>query len=258
MSSTIDKVVDYDVGGYEEFRRRALDGDLSGNQKSGFPDQFRMGRSDIILADIDAKLPAFAEPGARVLDIGIGCSDLSHAIVSRAIAQDQHLCVIDSPEVLRELQDGPTISKIAGPFPQCLASETLGAFDAIIAYSVVQYVFGETNLTHFIDSALLLLEDVSGALLLGDIPNSSMRKRFFDSQSGRLHHAEHYPERPMPEYRFNTLEPRQIDDSIVLGILARSRTAGFQAFVLPQGSQLPMANRREDILITRPGHGRKQ
>ena len=248
----MNKVVDYDVGGYDDFRQRALDEGLSGNQKSGFPNSFRTGRSEVILADIDAKLPAFAEPSARVLDIGIGCSDLSRAIVSRAIQQRQHLCVIDSPEVLSKLQDGPTISKIAGPFPQCLARAALGPFDVILAYSVVQYVFGEANLSHFVDSALLLLGSGSGALLLGDIPNSSMRKRFFDSQSGQRHHAEHYPGLPLPEFRFNTLEPRQIDDSVVLGILARARAAGFQAFVLPQGRQLPMANRREDILITRP------
>jgi hypothetical protein len=252
MSGAFDKVADYDVGGYEAFRQRAIDEGLSGNQKSGFPDTLRTGQSDVILADIDAKLPAFARPGARVLDIGIGCSDLSRAIVSRAIEADQHLCVIDSPEVLSEIGDGPRVDKIAGPFPACLARQKLRPFDAILAYSVVQYVFGEGNLSYFVDSALLLLEEVSGALLIGDIPNSSMRKRFFASRAGQLYHSEHYPGRAPPDFRFNTLEPRQIDDSIVLGILARARAAGFQAYVLPQGRHLPMANRREDILITRP------
>lgn len=252
MNRAMDKVADYDVGGYEAFRQRAIDPGLSGNQKSGFPDSLRAGQSEVILADIDSKLPAFARPGARILDIGIGCSDLSGAIVSRATQEGQHLCVIDSPEVLREIRDSPQVEKITGPFPQCLAREKLGPFDAILAYSVAQYVFGEANLSHFIDSALLLLEEVSGALLIGDIPNSSMRKRFFDSNAGQLYHFEHYPGRPLPEFRFNVLEPGQIDDSVVLGIIARARATGFQAFVLPQGRELPMANRREDILITRP------
>lgn len=252
MSCVMDKAADYDIGGYEAFRQRAMEAGLSGNQKSGFPDALRTGQSEVILADIDAKLPAFARPGARILDIGIGCSDLSHAIVSRAVESGQHLCAIDSPEVLRELGNSPAVDKIAGPFPQCLEGKAVGPFDAIIAYSVVQYVFGEANLNDFVDSALLLLEEVSGSLLIGDIPNISMRKRFFDSKAGQLYHSEHYPGRPKPEFRFNSLEPRQIDDSIVLGILARARAAGFQAFVLPQGRQLPMANRREDILIARP------
>lgn len=248
----MNKVVGYDIDGYEDFRRRAVDKELSGNQKSGFPDSLRVGRSEVILADIDAKLPAFARPGARVLDIGIGCSDLSRAIVSRAIQLRQHLCVIDSPEVLREIPDDSNVKKVEGPFPHCLARETIGPFDAIVAYSVVQYVFAEASLCHFVDSAVLLLADISGALLLGDIPNASMRRRFLASKSGQLYHSEHYPGRPLPELRFNTVEPRQIDDSVVLSILARTRAAGFQAFVLPQGRDLPMANRREDILVTRP------
>lgn len=246
------KIIDYDVAGYEDFRRRARDGELSGNQKSGFPDDLRTGQSEIILADIDSKLPAFGRPGARVLDIGIGCSDLSRAIVARASERQQHLCVIDSPEVLAQIEDGPSITKISGPFPDCLARIRLEPFDAVVSYSVLQYVFSEANLNNFIESALLLLDENSGALLLGDIPNSSMRKRFFESDAGRKHHAEHYPGQPPPKVRFNALEPKQIDDSVVLAILARARAAGFQAFVLPQGAQLPMANRREDILIKRP------
>ena len=52
--------------------------------------------------------------------------------------------------------------------------------------------------------------------------------------------------------RFNTLEPGEIDDGVVLGLVARMRAAGFHAFVVPQAPDLPMANRREDILIIRP------
>jgi len=38
----------------------------------------------------------------------------------------------------------------------------------------------------------------------------------------------------------------------VLAVLAHARAAGMHAFVVPQASGLPMANRREDILIGRP------
>jgi len=47
------------------------------------------------------------------------------------------------------------------------------------------------------------------------------------------------------------LEPAQIDDGVILGLIARMRAAGLHAFVLPQGPGLPMATRREDILIMR-------
>jgi hypothetical protein len=47
------------------------------------------------------------------------------------------------------------------------------------------------------------------------------------------------------------LEPGQLDDGVILGLIARMRNAGFNAFVLPQRADLPMATRREDILIVR-------
>ena len=249
---TINKPVSYDVNGYEEFRARALDAALSGNQKAGFPDSYRAGRSEAILADVDVKLAAFGRPGARVLDIGIGCSDLSHAIITRAIARDQELTLIDSPEVLAQLEDGPRVRKIAGSFPDCLSDATeFGPFDAILVYSVIQYVFAESSLARFVDAAMMLLGALDAELLIGDIPNASVRKRFFDSEAGRAHHAGHYPDQPAPAFRFNAVEPGQIDDAVVLGVVARARAAGFQAFIVPQDATLPMANRREDILIRR-------
>jgi hypothetical protein len=245
--------VSYDVAGYEDFRRRARDKALSGNQKAGFPDALRAGLSEQILADIDLKLPAFGRPGARVMDIGIGCSDLSHAVVSRAIDRGQQLTLVDSPEVLSQLEDSPLVRKIEGPFPACQVDQApLGKFDAILVYSVAQYVFAESSLGRFVDAAMMLLAPEAAGLLIGDIPNVSTRRRFLDSAAGRAHHAEHYAGRPFPEFRFNVPEPGQIDDSVVLGLVARARAAGFQAFVVPQSERLPMANRREDILIRRP------
>ena len=54
------------------------------------------------------------------------------------------------------------------------------------------------------------------------------------------------------QVEFNVPEPGKIDDGVVLGILARCRAAGFDAYVLPQPPELPMANRREDVLVQRP------
>jgi hypothetical protein len=39
---------------------------------------------------------------------------------------------------------------------------------------------------------------------------------------------------------------------VVFALLQRARLAGFDAYVLPQDPALPMANRREDVLIIRP------
>ena len=56
----------------------------------------------------------------------------------------------------------------------------------------------------------------------------------------------------LPKVTFNQIEHDQIDDTVVFALLQRARAQGFDAYVLPQNPKLPMANRREDILITRP------
>ena len=40
--------------------------------------------------------------------------------------------------------------------------------------------------------------------------------------------------------------------SVVLSLVQRCRHFGFHAWVLPQAPELPMANRREDVLVVRP------
>jgi hypothetical protein len=79
-----------------------------------------------------------------------------------------------------------------------------------------------------------------------------MRKRFFASPVGVATHQRYTGGDEPPEVQFNRLEPGQMDDGVVLALLARARAQGFHAWVLPQATDLPMANRREDILIRRP------
>jgi hypothetical protein len=55
-----------------------------------------------------------------------------------------------------------------------------------------------------------------------------------------------------PCVEFNKVEHDQIDDAVVMSLIQRARAQGFDAYVLPQSQALPMANRREDILIVRP------
>jgi hypothetical protein len=55
-----------------------------------------------------------------------------------------------------------------------------------------------------------------------------------------------------PVVEFNKVEFDQIDDAVVMSLIQRARAQGFDAYVVPQAPALPMANRREDILIVRP------
>lgn len=242
----------FDVPGYAGFRERATDPALTPNEKSGFPERLRAGQSEAIFADISLKLPAFAAPGGRLLDIGCGCSDLARHLIRSCAGLGQSLSVIDSAEVLRQLPDLPCLTKIEGQFP--LGPSPFleaGSFDAVLAYSVAQYVFAEGMLIPFVEAAVGLIVP-GGGLLIGDIPNWSMRKRFLGGAAGAAHHRRHYPGQPIPDMSAEAPDGAAIDDGVVTGLLARMRRAGFHAFVVPQAAGLPMANRREDILIVRP------
>jgi len=239
---------------FEGFRELARDGSLSPHEKVGFPDSYRAGREGEILADIRARLSNLELAGRRVLDIGPGCGGVAQAVLAFCREKGHALALIDSAEMLALLPDEPFTEKYPGRFPEECAGYLAahrGSLDAILVYSVVQYVFREGNLFAFFDSCLELLAE-GGQLLIGDIPNQSMRKRFFSSARGVRFHQEFTGTAEIPAVAQGILEPGQIDDAVLLGLVLRARAAGFDAFLLPQGAGLPMANRREDLLVRKP------
>jgi cyclopropane fatty-acyl-phospholipid synthase-like methyltransferase len=201
---------------FEDFRERAQNAALSLNEKCGFAEAFRSGQSARIFADICSKLTMLTNPGVKLLDIGAGCTELALHIVEMTGRHRQSLTVIDSPEMLSLLPDRSHVIKIEGSFPECIQrnAHILGTFDAILAYSVVQSVFRDSNLFAFLDFAVQLLND-QGRFLIGDIPNATMRKRFMVSASGKAYHKSHYSDLPEPKVLFNTLEPGQLDDGVI-------------------------------------------
>jgi len=239
---------------FERFRELARAEGISQYEKVGFPNSYRAGKEPAIFADILRKLPSLAKTGQTVLDIGPGCSKMPHLLHDHCRQQEHTLLLADSPEMLQLLPDSPEIRKYPGRFPRdCgpLLTEYAGDIDVILSYSVLHYAFTDGGVFDFLDRALGLLAE-GGEMLLGDIPNISKRKRFFSSAAGIRLHQEFTGTNEDPEVVFNRLETTSIDDSVVLALLARARAAGFDAYVLPQDPELPMANRREDILIRRP------
>lgn len=240
---------------FEDFSQMALNPDLSRYEKVGFPDAYRVDQEGAIFCDIESKLPALSETNSLILDIGCGCSDLPAMLMARALSNLQSLVLIDSAEMLSQIPDvsGGCVRKVSAKYPDCsgLLAELQGRVDGIIIYSVIQYVFTDGNIFDFIDKSLALLAP-SGRMLIGDIPNVSMRKRFFASENGIKHHQEFTDTDEIPDVKFNRIEAKHIDDSVIAAIVSRVRAAGFHAFIVPQPSNLPMASRREDILIVRP------
>jgi cyclopropane fatty-acyl-phospholipid synthase-like methyltransferase len=239
---------------YESFRRAALDPSLTPNERIGFPDEYRAGREEAILSDIRNKLPLLNNSGKTVVDIGPGCAKLAHLIIELCGQQGHSLVLIDSLEMLDHLPQLPFVRKVPGCFPcdsKELLSELHECADVLLTYSVFHYVFNEQPWHRFLDGALDLLAP-GGEMLIGDIPNVSKRKRFFSSEAGVRFHQAFMQTDTRPEVCFNCMETGQIDDGTVLDIVLRCRIAGYDAYVVPQNEGLPMANRREDILIRRP------
>lgn len=89
-------------------------------------------------------------------------------------------------------------------------------------------------------------------MLIGDIPNVSKRKRFFASEAGIKFHQSFMQTDEIPDVDFRSVEFNRIDDAVLLGVIMRARAQGCDAYWLPQAEGLPMANRREDLLIAKP------
>lgn len=244
---------DFSRIGFEDFRRFARDPEMSIYEKIGFPDSYREGFEPLILDDICVKLPSLDRTGCRILDIGPGCSELPRLLIAKCLAQGHDLHLVDNAEMLALLPNHPALCKVAARFPDCAPQieEWTGTMDAVLCYSVLHYLINETPFFRTFDLCLSLLAP-GGRLLFGDIPNISKRKRFFASGTGTRFHQDFMQTTEPPVVEYNRIEFEQIDDAVLVSLLLRARAQGFDAYLVPQPPALPMANRREDLLIIRP------
>jgi hypothetical protein len=237
---------------YRDYKIMAKDESLSKYQMIGFPDSYREGKEEYIFADIISKLGVDTdEKGLTFLDIGPGCTDLPHMLINFCNKHQNRLLVVDSEEMLNKLPNKDSLLKFPGYFPDdssVLIDKFQNSIDYIICYSVLHVVFYQTCVYKFIDSAVSMLKP-GGKLLIGDIPNLSKRRRFFSTDSGISFHQEFSKSNTLPVVNHYELEPSKIDDSIIFAILQRYRGFGFETYLLPQNRNLPMYNRREDVVI---------
>jgi hypothetical protein len=174
-------------------------------------------------------------------------------IIQYCREHEQPLVLIDSPEMLDQLPGGPGITKIPGFYPNVARDESarIGAVDVLICYSVLHYMYVDTNLFDVVDESCRLLAN-GGCALFGDIPNVSKRKRFFSSAARVRFHQEFMETSEKPVVEHNRVEAGKIDDAVTAGLMARAQVAGCDAYLLPQNASLPMYNRRDDLLIVKP------
>lgn len=238
---------------YKGFKELAANKGLSKYEKIGFPNSYRQNYENAIFEDIISKLTNISMEDKTILDIGPGCSDLPLFLIDLCKKQNHKLVFSDSEEMLSFHKDQELLFKVPGMFPKTFKeiSKISNKYDVILCYSVFHYIFIDTNIWSFIDSCLELLAP-KGQLLIGDIPNISKRKRFFSSESGIRYHKEFTKTNENPDVLYNKIEHEKIDDAVIISILMRAQSFGFDAYLLPQDQKLPMSNRRDDILIVRP------
>lgn len=239
---------------YERFRQLAANPHLSPHERIGFPDSYREGFERAIFDDIVAKVPAMNRRNQVIVDVGPGCANLPRMIIERCIANGNRLVLVDSEEMLSQLPDNDGIVKVAGMFPANIEAVTKaagGKAHGFICYSVLHYLYVDTNLFDVVDVICELLAS-QGSALVADIPNVSKRKRFFSSDTGRRFHQEFTKTDTLPDVVHQVTERGKIDDAVLAGLIQRVQAAGCDGYIVPQPDTLPMSNRRDDILIRRP------
>jgi len=235
---------------FDDFKKLASNEKLSEYEKIGFPDSYRKKYEKKIFQNIK-KILLLDRADITFFDIGCGCSELPKMLIKNAQDYNQNLHVVDSSEMLNNLSSYNYAIKHCLKFPNDFISDKYeNSADVVLIYSVLQHVFLETNPFYFIDNAVKLLKN-GGRLLLGDIPNISKRNRFFSSDAGILFHQKFTKTKTFPELSTNNLNENTIDDSLIFAILNRYRLAGYESYLLEQPDDLPMHNRREDILIVK-------
>lgn len=238
---------------YDAFKKTASNPELSIYEKIGFPNSYREEYEEKIFMDIDSKLNITNSKNKKILDIGCGCSNLVNILIDTCAALNHELHLIDSEEMLGNIANNKGYISHPGYFPEMpdFLDKYANFFDNILCYSLIHYVFEEGNIFKFIDKACSLLNS-GGSLLIGDIPNYTKRARFFLSEKGIHFHREYVADKEaMPNIKTYQLDEKRIDDGVVMSILMRYRNYGFETYLLPQKEDLPLANRREDILIVK-------
>jgi ubiquinone/menaquinone biosynthesis C-methylase UbiE len=201
------------------------------------------------IRDIQDKLTLL--PADRFLDIGCGVGDLT---IPLSFQTGSTACV-DHAQVLQRLQrrfPEEPIRYLAGNFLEIDFDET---FDKILAYGVLICLDSKDQLFRFIDKALTLLAP-GGKFLAGDFVNSSKKKRFLNSDSGKEFSLEwntligsSTKSNALAETESSPSVFEQLDDTILADILLTYRKKGFETFLLPQPRDLAFGNTREDILF---------
>lgn len=180
------------------------------------------------------------------LEIGCGLGNLILPLSKRV----RNATGIDHPIITRKFakrNKSKKINLISGNF---LKLKVKKKFDKILIYGVVHCLKNQKELNNFISKSLRLLKK-NGIILIGDIPNIDMKKRFLNSVRGKKF-ENNWKKIKKKELNFNFKEFNNLikfNDKLILKLMNDLRKKGLNAFLIPQNKELPFSNTREDILI---------
>lgn len=232
---------------YDRYGSIAL-GSKTQVQKSGRY-AFMDGCESAIIPELLAKLEI--SESDSLLEIGFG-SGLLLAPLSRYVRVSHG---VDHPNCAKFFASEYPNSKVklwGGNFLS-MSLTPLGQFSKILIYGVLHCLKSREEVIDFVDRAASLLEP-GGAMLLGDIPNISSKARFLASEEGaemqRAWSIRVAKEGgTVPGSKEEPIHTVSFDDVFVCDILLKIRSDGYEAFLLPQGGDLPFSHTREDILV---------
>lgn len=147
------------------------------------------------------------------------------------------------------------VEYVVGSFPDM---RPIRMYSKILIYSVLHCLSSLDQVEEFVFAALEFLEP-GGRMLLGDLPNSDLKARFLNSDSGRIFDAEWQASRKPLVRAASEFQSRAaeigclgtFDDNFLVSLLCKIRSKGYSTYLVPQKPLMPFGNTREDIIIAK-------
>ena len=186
--------------------------------------------------------------------LDIGCNVGANLIpLSKKV---KHITGIDNLNIINILKSrlkNKNTSLISGNF---LTYNFEKKYNKIILYSVLHALKNKNQAYLAINKALKLLKP-KGKILIGDIPNISLKKRFSNSKFGKnfinkwnKKYKKTYEDDVAHKILAESMSCSPlIDDKFIIDLLKYLRKKDLNAYILPQTKDLPFSHTREDIVI---------
>jgi cyclopropane fatty-acyl-phospholipid synthase-like methyltransferase len=186
----------------------------------------------------------------NLLEIGCGTGNL---LIPLSFSVDK-VVGLDNNSAIQKLLNRTNASNLKGVAGNFLTYDinSLGKFKKILIYSVLHCLVDKETVYSFIDRALSLLEQ-DGVLLLGDIPNISLKNNFLKSNTGKKF-SNQWQKRmegdKVTKYFESSFNSYIFDDKNIFNIMQHIKAKGYKVYLLPQPSDLPFGHTREDIVVS--------